>query len=102
HVAGPALTPADSAAIAGAGAVVVAAGLTSADECEGLVGAGDRVGLALAGMQDQLIAEVAALNPRTIVVLEGSGPVTMPWLGGAAAVPLAGYPGLEGRRGIRH
>jgi beta-glucosidase len=100
HIAGPTLTPADAAQIAGAGAAVVVAGLTSADEGEGLVGAGDRVGLALAGTQDQLIADVAALNPRTIVVLEGSGPVTMPWLGDVPAVLMAWYPGQQGGAAI--
>ena len=52
------------------------------DENEGQINAliphGDRVSLALPRDQDGLIAAVAALNPRTIVVLEGSGPVLMP------------------------
>jgi beta-glucosidase len=100
HVAGPTLTPADQAAIAGAGAAVVVVGLTAADEGEGIVGAGDRVGLDLPGGQDQLVADVAALNPRTIVVLEGSGPVTMPWLGGVAAVVMTWYPGQQGGAAI--
>jgi beta-glucosidase len=100
HVAGPVFSPADQAAIAAAGAAVVVVGLTAADEGESIVGAGDRVGLDLPGGQDQLVADVAALNPRTIVVLEGSGPVTMPWLGDVAAVLMAWYPGQQGGTAI--
>lgn len=100
HIAGPALSPADQAAIAAGSAAVVIAGLTSADEGEGLVGAGDRASLDLPGGQNQLIADVAALNPRTIVVLEGSGPVTMPWLADVAGVVMAWYPGQQGGHAI--
>ena len=42
----------------------------------------DAKGLALPGHQDALIEAVAAANPRTVVVLETGGPVTMPWLAG--------------------
>jgi beta-glucosidase len=100
HVVGPALTLADQAAIAAAGAAVVVVGLTAADEGESIVGAGDRVGLDLPGDQDQLVADVAALNPRTIVLLEGSGPVTMPWLADVAAVLMAWYPGQQGGNAV--
>lgn len=96
HVAGPTLSPADQAAIAAAGAAVVVVGLTAADEGESIVGAGDRGSLDLPAGQDQLVADVAALNPRTIVVLEGSGPVTMPWLGDVAGLLMAWYPGQQG------
>ena len=37
--------------------------------------------------QDQLIADVAAVNPDTVVVLNTSDPVAMPWLGSVKAVP---------------
>ena len=40
----------------------------------------DRTTLALPGDQDQLIDAVAAVNRRTIVVLNTGGPVLMPWL----------------------
>ncbi len=100
HVAGPMLTADERASIAGAGAAVVVVGLTSADEGEGLVGAGDRESLDLPRGQSQLVADVAALNPRTIVVLEGSGPVTMPWLGDVSAVLMAWYPGQQGGNAI--
>ncbi|MGH8298774.1 MAG: glycoside hydrolase family 3 C-terminal domain-containing protein [Steroidobacteraceae bacterium] len=54
------------------------------------------VSLSLHGNQNQLIAAVAAANPRTIVVLETNGPVLMPWLGKVAAVLEAWYPGSGG------
>jgi beta-glucosidase len=50
----------------------------------------------LPGDQDQLIADVAAVNPNTIVVLNLSAPVTMPWLDKVKAVLLMWYPGDEG------
>ena len=52
--------------------------------------------LSLPDGQDELIAAVAAANPRTIVVLETGGPVNMPWLGDVAAVVQAWYPGVNG------
>jgi beta-glucosidase len=50
--------------------------------------------------QDELIAAVAAANPRTIVVLETNGPVLMPWLDKTAAVVEAWYPGARGGEAI--
>ncbi|MEO8602344.1 MAG: glycoside hydrolase family 3 C-terminal domain-containing protein [bacterium] len=96
---GPA-TPADAATIAAAGAVVVVAGLNSLDEGEGLVGSGDRENLVMPRDQDGLIASVAALNARTIVVLEGSGPIILPWIDAVPAVLTAWYPGQEGGHAI--
>jgi beta-glucosidase len=49
----------------------------------------------LPGRQDELVAAVAAVNPRTIVVLQTGGPVEMPWLNSVAAVLQAWYPGQE-------
>ena len=46
--------------------------------------------------QDQLIADVAAVNPDTIVVLNTSDPVAMPWLGSVKAVLEMWYPGDTG------
>ena len=46
--------------------------------------------------QDQLIADVAAANPDTIVVLNTSDPVAMPWLGSVKAVLQMWYPGDTG------
>jgi beta-glucosidase len=52
----------------------------------------DAVSLSLPDNQDALIASVAKANPKTVVVLETSGPVLMPWVDQAAALC---------RRGIR-
>ena len=93
---GPALTGEDLAAIGAAGAAVVIAGLTDADEGEGFVSAGDREGLNLSAEQESLIAAVGAANPRTIVVLEGGSAITMPWIADVAAVLMAWYPGQRG------
>ncbi|MCW5892865.1 MAG: glycoside hydrolase family 3 C-terminal domain-containing protein [bacterium] len=100
HVASGALSPDDQTRIAAADAVVVVAGLTAADEGEGLISGGDRDSLALPAGQDALIAAAAALNPRTIVVLEGSGALTMPWLDDVGAVLMAWYPGQAGGTAI--
>ena len=66
----------------------------------------DRASLALPGDQDQLIAAVAAANPRTVVVLNTGGPVLMPWLervaGGArGVVPRPGVRQGPGRGAVR-
>ncbi|MFI9769652.1 glycoside hydrolase family 3 protein [Streptomyces sp. NPDC052415] len=53
----------------------------------------DHHGLGLPGDQDQLISAVAAVNPRTVVVLNTDGPVAMPWLGDVEAVVQAWYGG---------
>ena len=60
----------------------------------------DQASLALPGQQDALIAAVAAANPRTVVVLETGGPVTMPWLGQVQGVVEAWYPGTSGGAAI--
>ena len=51
--------------------------------------------IALPGRQDELVAAVAAANPRTVVVLQTGGPVEMPWLDAVPAVLQAWYPGQE-------
>jgi beta-glucosidase len=51
---------------------------------------------ALPGDQDQLIRDVAAVNPNTIVVLNVSQPVAMPWLDQVKAVLQMWWPGDEG------
>jgi beta-glucosidase len=56
--------------------------------------------LSLPHEQDELIAAVCAANPKTIVVLETGTPVLMPWLGEAAAVLEAWYPGGRGGEAI--
>jgi beta-glucosidase len=55
----------------------------------------DRPHMDLVGRQNELIARVAAANPRTVVVLQTGGPITMPWLNEVAGVVQAWYPGQE-------
>jgi beta-glucosidase len=47
------------------------------------------------GDQDALIEQVAAAQPRTVVVLETGGPVLTPWRDRIAALVEAWYPGQE-------
>jgi beta-glucosidase len=61
-------------------------------ESEGM----DLPNLSLPVKQDELIEQVAAANPKTIVVLETGTAVTMPWLGKAGAVLEAWYGGSKG------
>jgi beta-glucosidase len=99
HVAAP-FSPEEEAAVTAADVAIVVVGLTTDDEGEGQITFGDRASLVLPGDQNALISAVAALNPRTVVVLELSGPVTMPWLNDVAAVVMAWYPGEEGGNAI--
>lgn len=55
----------------------------------------DRPSLELPGDQDALIEAVAAANPHTVVVLETSGPVFMPWLSQVPSVLEAWYAGEQ-------
>ncbi len=56
--------------------------------------------MTLPGQQDALIAAVAAVAKRTIVVLQTGGPVEMPWLDQVDAVLQAWYPGQEAGHAI--
>jgi beta-glucosidase len=60
----------------------------------------DLPSLALPDDQDKLVAAVAAANPRTIVVLETGGAVTMPWIDHVNAALEAWYPGIRGAEAI--
>src|ERR1700678_3713581 len=51
---------------------------------------------ALPGEQDKLVDEVAAVNPNTIVVMNVSQPVAMPWLGKVKGVVQMWWTGDEG------
>lgn len=75
-----------------ADAVIVCAGLKNRFEGGGT----DRETLSLPEGQDTLIEKLAAVNPRTIVVLNGAAAMGMPWLDRVAAVLHAYYPGQEG------
>jgi beta-glucosidase len=76
-------------AAAAAQAADVAVVVASAPASEG----SDRRSLALPADQDALISAVAAANPRTIVVLNTSSAVTMPWLAQVAGVVEVWFPG---------
>jgi len=56
----------------------------------------DLPNLSLPDNQDDLIAQVAAANPRTIVVLETGTAVTMPWIDKVSAVLEVWYAGSKG------
>ncbi len=102
YVMGNPLSEDDLAAIAAADAAIVVAGLTAEEEGEAIVpGKGDRVNLRLPAGQEELIASVADLNPRTIVVLEGGSVITLEsWLPRVDALLMAWYPGQEGGNAI--
>ena len=71
-------------------------GSTDVDESEGF----DRQTLSLGQETDDLITAVAAVNPRTVVVLNVGAPIAMPWLDKVGAVLLAHFPGQEGGHAI--
>jgi beta-glucosidase len=56
----------------------------------------DKPHFLLPGDQDRLIEEIAAVNPNTVVVLNTSQPVAMPWIGKVKAVLEMWWPGDEG------
>jgi beta-glucosidase len=56
----------------------------------------DLPSLSLPDNQDALIAQVAAANPKTIVVLETGTAVTMPWIDKVSGVLEAWYAGSKG------
>ena len=56
--------------------------------------------LRLPNHQDALIAAIAAVQPRTVAVLETGGPVLMPWIDKVPAVIEAWYPGQRGGEAI--
>jgi beta-glucosidase len=84
------LEEAEAAARASDVAIVVV-GTTEEVESEGF----DRVTLALPGQQDDLVWRVAAVNPRTVVVVNAGSPVELPWADEVAAVLLTWFPGQE-------
>jgi beta-glucosidase len=79
-----------------ADAAIVFVGSSSTTDSEGR----DRVGIDLGFDQDELVSAVAAVNPRTIVVINNGGPVAMPWINKVEAVIDAWLPGQEGPRAI--
>ena len=76
---------------ADADVAVLVVGTTEEVESEGF----DRDSLALPGRQDELVRRVAAVNPRTVVVVNAGAPVLLPWVDQVAAVLVAWFPGQE-------
>jgi beta-glucosidase len=60
----------------------------------------DSLTSSLPNKQDELVAAVAAANPKTIVVLETGGPVTVPWVGSVKGIIESWYPGIGGGEAI--
>ena len=83
------LLAAAEVAAQGADAAIVVVGSADLTECEGF----DRTTLALPGRQDELVSRVAAVNARTIVVVNSGMPVLMPWADQVAAVLGVWLPG---------
>ena len=75
---------------------LVFAGLNAEWDTEGR----DRPNLDLPGRQNELIQRVAAVNRKTIVVLQSGAPLAMPWLDEVAAVLQCWYPGQEAGNAI--
>jgi beta-glucosidase len=75
----------------GADAVVIVVGLDPDWETEGR----DRDGFHLPKRQDELVAKVAAANPRAVVVVNAGSPVAMDWADATAAIVQLWYPGQE-------
>lgn len=81
-------------------AVALAAASDVALVCVGLSGeweseSFDRPDMELVGEQVALIEKVAAVNKKTVVVLNTGSPITMNWLAQVGAVVQAWYPGQE-------
>jgi beta-glucosidase len=79
------------AAAAAADVAIVIVGTTHEWESEGF----DRRTLALPGQQEQLIEQVAAANPNTIVVVNTGAPVTMSWSDAVNAIVQLWFGGQE-------
>lgn len=71
---------------------IVFAGLPDSYESEGF----DRAGIGLPPGHNELVAAVAAVAPRTTVVLMNGSPVTMPWADQASAIVEAYLGGQAG------
>jgi beta-glucosidase len=80
------------AAATAADVAVVVVGLDDEWETEGR----DRADLSLPGGQAELVEQVAAVNPRTVVIVNAGAPVTMDWADHVPAVLQLWYPGQEG------
>ena len=84
------------AAAAAADVAIVCVGTTEETETEGR----DRTTFALPGRQDELIRRVAAVNDRTVVVVNAAAPVDMAWSDDVAAVLQCWFGGQEMAGGL--
>ncbi|WP_239132331.1 beta-glucosidase family protein [Paractinoplanes durhamensis] len=80
----------------GADLAVVVVGLTDEQETESR----DKTTLALPGAQDALVEAVAAVAPRTVVVVNSATPVLLPWADRVDAILAVGLPGQEGGHAV--
>ncbi|KAJ5137855.1 hypothetical protein N7526_004088 [Penicillium atrosanguineum] len=76
--------------------VVLVAGLSAEWESEGE----DRAHMSLPPHTDDLITQILAANPNTVIVVQSGTPVEMPWVDKAKAVLHAWYGGNETGNGI--
>jgi len=70
-------------------AVIILAGLTEEDEAEGY----DRQHLELPPAQNELITTLSEVNPNLVVVLQGGGVMTLPWVEQVSSVLFVGLAG---------
>ncbi|MFI5803250.1 beta-glucosidase [Streptomyces sp. NPDC051561] len=75
-----------------ADAAVVVVATTDRVESEGF----DRKDLELPGRQNDLVRAVAAVNSRTVVIVNSGSPVELPWRDEVSAVLFSWFPGQEG------
>jgi beta-glucosidase len=86
----------EAAAVAAAHAADLVVIFAEEWRAEGL----DSQGTGLPDGQEELIEQVAAANPRTVVVIESGGAISVPWASEVAAVVAAFYPGGRGGQAI--
>ena len=84
------------AAASAAHVAIVIVGTNEEVESEGW----DRTSLALPRRQNELVAAVAAANPRTVVVVNAGAPVVLPWLDEVPAALWWWLPGQEAGGGL--
>ncbi len=77
--------------------VIFVGGLNHEYDCEG----NDRTDMKLPYEQDQLIEELLAANPKTVIVIVGGSPVEMGrWIDHADSLVWSWYAGMEGGRAL--
>jgi beta-glucosidase len=79
------------AAVAAARAADLAVVFVNKFESEG----GDLGDISLPADQNQLVTDVAAVNPNTVVVVDSGSAVAMPWAGAVRGIIESWYPGQE-------